>query len=628
MLHSNLLGRLGNGLLKFVVLVVMVCNVCGAFATTISSNTTLSSGEPYSDITVNPGVTVTITSEVTINGDLTNNGGTIIVGEGGVLTVTGNVTNTSAYSSEYTRTQNGPTTSTEPRGNSNNKRYLITTTEIIYTPQKNTGSISVTDGGSITINGDFSNASSLSITSTESDKISRVVTKGKFTNTTRNITGTATIQTTRVSQPQKYSYNSSSWNNDGTSTKDESATNNSISATAVGSINLSNGYLLVDGNLELQDNSTVTFEGIGIGEDIESTIRVRNISGTEGNVTQSENAVITLASGAKGEFIVAGVYYDKTTLDNTDTHPWKLDNDMFLISEGFHLLANGYDINGKVISDADITEEQEKINQLKQQLEDKNIDLDEYLKILYPEEYRKFDTGTYTSWGRTYTYRSKYNNSFSRYLFEEDRNLWSEFLKGLVSWDLSDFLSMLSYNYDDFVSDMTEAALIELRQTIQDEEEILATMQALKKLLEEGINSNDIPSTMISISTLLPIELTSFTATATDYGFEFNWVTASEVENDYFTLEYSIDGVDFSEIDYVHGAGTTSETSEYEYRWDEAPEFDVVYFRLKQTDYNGEYSYSDVVVASRKKSSGANGTFRYGPLNLQIVDGELRYIQK
>ena len=34
MLHSNLLGRLGNGLLKFVVLVVMVCNMSGAFATT------------------------------------------------------------------------------------------------------------------------------------------------------------------------------------------------------------------------------------------------------------------------------------------------------------------------------------------------------------------------------------------------------------------------------------------------------------------------------------------------------------------------------------------------------------------------------------------------------------------
>ena len=160
------------------------------------------------------------------------------------------------------------------------------------------------------------------------------------------------------------------------------------------------------------------------------------------------------------------------------------------------------------------------------------------------------------------------------------------------------------------------------------------SVQDKKKELE--INASNILSTAFikateneaSAASLLPIELTSFTASATNNGFVFNWVTASEENNDYFTLEYSIDGVDFNEIDYVHGAGTTSETSEYEYRWDEAPEFDVVYFRLKQTDYNGEYTYSDVIAASRKKSSGANGTFRYGPLNLQIQDGELRYIVK
>ena len=137
------------------------------------------------------------------------------------------------------------------------------------------------------------------------------------------------------------------------------------------------------------------------------------------------------------------------------------------------------------------------------------------------------------------------------------------------------------------------------------------------KIIEEATSRN-----------LLPIELTSFKATATNNGFVFNWVTASEENNDYFTLEYSIDGVNFNAIDYVHGAGTTSETSEYEYRWDEAPDFEMLYFRLKQTDYNGEYSYSDVLVSSRKKSSGANGTFRYGPLNFKVVDGQLQYIVK
>ena len=135
-------------------------------------------------------------------------------------------------------------------------------------------------------------------------------------------------------------------------------------------------------------------------------------------------------------------------------------------------------------------------------------------------------------------------------------------------------------------------------------------------------------SNIVTVPILLPIELTSFSIFATADAFTFNWITSSEVNNDYFTLEYSIDGVNFNEIDYVHGAGTTSETSEYEYRWDEVPDFEMLYFRLKQTDYNGEYSYSDVLVSSRKKSSGANGTFRYGPLNFKVVDGQLQYIVK
>ncbi|MBP5583863.1 MAG: hypothetical protein J6X43_07920, partial [Bacteroidales bacterium] len=129
-----------------------------------------------------------------------------------------------------------------------------------------------------------------------------------------------------------------------------------------------------------------------------------------------------------------------------------------------------------------------------------------------------------------------------------------------------------------------------------------------------------------SISEFLPIELTSFTATATDYGITFKWVTASEVENDYFTLEFSENGEEFIAIDYVHGAGTTSQTSEYEYRWDAKPTADILYFRLKQTDYNGEFTYSDILVYAPKASHGATRTLYYGPLKLNVVDGQLRYI--
>ena len=125
---------------------------------------------------------------------------------------------------------------------------------------------------------------------------------------------------------------------------------------------------------------------------------------------------------------------------------------------------------------------------------------------------------------------------------------------------------------------------------------------------------------------LLPIELTSFTVSPTTNGYTFNWVTASEVENDYFTLEFSENGEEFIAIDYVSGAGTTSETTEYEYVWEAKPTADILYFRLKQTDYNGEFTYSDILVYAPKKSHGATRTLYYGPLKLNVVDGQLQYI--
>ena len=155
---------------------------------------------------------------------------------------------------------------------------------------------------------------------------------------------------------------------------------------------------------------------------------------------------------------------------------------------------------------------------------------------------------------------------------------------------------------------------------------------ALKALLDDlKEHGNDYDEEVLKekineIKTLLPIELTSFTVSATEYGYTFNWVTASEVENDYFTLEFSENGEEFIAIDYVSGAGTTSETTEYEYVWDAKPTAEILYFRLKQTDYNGEFTYSDILVYAPKKSHGATRTLYYGPLKLNVVDGQLQYI--
>lgn len=92
---------------------------------------------------------------------------------------------------------------------------------------------------------------------------------------------------------------------------------------------------------------------------------------------------------------------------------------------------------------------------------------------------------------------------------------------------------------------------------------------------------------------VLPIELSLFTATQQGENILFVWETATETNNDYFTIEQSLDGVSFHEIARITGAGTTSSYTLYEYSYPISIE-GIVYFRLKQTDYNGDYSYSNI----------------------------------
>ena len=95
-------------------------------------------------------------------------------------------------------------------------------------------------------------------------------------------------------------------------------------------------------------------------------------------------------------------------------------------------------------------------------------------------------------------------------------------------------------------------------------------------------------------STTLPIELISFESTCNGKNIILNWTTSTEINNDYFTIEKSMDGVNFSEIATKNGAGNSSEFVEYSLEVENSS-FETTYYRLKQTDFNGEYSYSKII---------------------------------
>lgn len=94
--------------------------------------------------------------------------------------------------------------------------------------------------------------------------------------------------------------------------------------------------------------------------------------------------------------------------------------------------------------------------------------------------------------------------------------------------------------------------------------------------------------------TPLPIELVVFKAEKTqDNKSLLTWVTASEVNNDYFEVQHSTDGVYFNVIGYVKGKGTTNELSTYNFTHDN-PQIGVNYYKLRQVDLDGKSSYSDI----------------------------------
>lgn len=94
---------------------------------------------------------------------------------------------------------------------------------------------------------------------------------------------------------------------------------------------------------------------------------------------------------------------------------------------------------------------------------------------------------------------------------------------------------------------------------------------------------------------VLPVELSMFEATynTEEKGADLHWRTESERNNDYFTIEKSKNGIDYSELALVDGAGTTNLSTDY-YAYDPSIESGVTYYRLKQTDIDGKFKYSEI----------------------------------
>jgi hypothetical protein len=102
--------------------------------------------------------------------------------------------------------------------------------------------------------------------------------------------------------------------------------------------------------------------------------------------------------------------------------------------------------------------------------------------------------------------------------------------------------------------------------------------------------------------TLLPIDLISFTGKEERSQNVLNWTTASEVNNDYFTVEKTVDGVNFEVVGVENGAGNSATYLNYTLM---DISFDKVinYYRLKQTDFDGKYNYSPLISIDNREGA-------------------------
>jgi len=120
---------------------------------------------------------------------------------------------------------------------------------------------------------------------------------------------------------------------------------------------------------------------------------------------------------------------------------------------------------------------------------------------------------------------------------------------------------------------------------------------------------------------LLPIELIYFDLQKSKNCIIINWQTATELNNDFFTIQRSRDGIEFENIAIVKGAGNSSSTINYTFT-DSNPLNGVSYYRLKQTDYDGNFEMFSIASISylNENSVFIGPTFTSNQLNISVVN--------
>ena len=145
---------------------------------------------------------------------------------------------------------------------------------------------------------------------------------------------------------------------------------------------------------------------------------------------------------------------------------------------------------------------------------------------------------------------------------------------------------------------------------------------------ETVCSANEAVNQIIESTLMLPIELLDFRGFEVDEGIELIWKTATELNNEKFEILRSVDGRNFQKIGETPGKGTTSKIQNYSFI-DRTPNKGLNYYQLKQIDFDGQFSLSNIISINYQDDDKLVGQFFPNPslegivyLNFQAISDE------
>jgi len=169
---------------------------------------------------------------------------------------------------------------------------------------------------------------------------------------------------------------------------------------------------------------------------------------------------------------------------------------------------------------------------------------------------------------------------------------FEDFYWGVKVIGLGSPIYTLTYDYSDYTGsfDTDKLMLYNRNNNAQNWGDLVAEhVEGTNQLVVTNLSGSEYIVGESSGSTL-PVSLVKFTAESSNNGVNIRWSTSTELNNDFFTIERSVNANDYEVIGIEKGAGNSNSRLDYSFK-DQEPILGRSFYRLKQTDYDGQFEY-------------------------------------